>query len=93
MSDLKEKIKILPCIMCEDMIYCDECGLEKEAEELYNKVRAEVIKEIALKIQKIKDNHNENPRLYPINYGTLCGICTDLWEQLKERNKWVKEDY
>lgn len=43
MRDLKEKIKILPCTMCEDMINCDECDLLNEAEELYNKVRAEVI--------------------------------------------------
>lgn len=52
--------------------------------KLVERQRAEVIEEVALKIQKIKDAHNENPRLYPINYGTLCGICNDLWRQLKE---------
>lgn len=63
---------------------CKECQkkyIDKFLVEHDKQIRAEVIKEIALKIQKIKDNHNENPRLYPINYGTLCGICADLWEQ------------
>lgn len=59
MSDLKEKIKILPCTMCEDMIYCDECGLSKEAEELYSKVREEVIAEISREMRLLYGNEYE----------------------------------
>lgn len=58
-------------------------GLTLEAHDA--QVRADAIERIALKVQGIKDKHNENPRMYPINYGTICGLCADLWEELKEQ--------
>lgn len=43
--DLKTRLEVLPCGKCEDMIDCDNCGWNKEADELYEQVRAEVIDE------------------------------------------------
>ena len=81
---IKEQLQIVE----DNLNEYGQCNITLEEFGLFKQqIRAEIIKEIALKIQKIKDNHNENPRLYPINYGTLCGICADLWEQLKEQNK------
>ena len=39
-------------------------------------------------VQKIKDEHNDSNFVYPINYGTLCGIIIEI-ERLKE-NKNVR---
>lgn len=41
--DLKTRAELLPCGTCEDMLDCDECYHRKEAQDIYQQIRAEVI--------------------------------------------------
>lgn len=47
MNDLKSKIEILPCCMCEMWLDCEDCDLLKEAGKLYEQVRTKTIEEFA----------------------------------------------
>lgn len=49
--DLKTRIEVLPCGKCEDMIDCDNCLFQKEAKELYEQIRADLIREVEKKVR------------------------------------------
>jgi len=43
--DLKTRLEILPCGTCEDMMNCDDCYHQKEAKDLYQQIRADMLEE------------------------------------------------
>lgn len=72
MNDIKEKIKILPCTMCELLPYtCEECNLQKEAEELYNKVIDEYKKAL---LQAFNETNINDYGFYPQNVVDMVAI-------------------
>lgn len=80
--DLKTKIEVLPCSKCEDMIDCESCYLQKEAQELYEQIRAEVIDEFLKKDKECRESNLDCPYM---NSEIGCVEC--IAEQLKEQNK------
>lgn len=85
--DLKTRIEVLPCGMCEEMMGCDTCLYSKEAHDLYYQIRAEVIEKCA---DKFADILSDMPNLC----GTLCPVRCN-WgteESCKEMcKKWLLE--
>lgn len=59
--DLKTKIEVLACSKCEDMIDCESCYLQKEAQELYNQIRTEVIEKVKIYI-RLKTKYAEHSK-------------------------------
>lgn len=67
--DLKTRMEVLPCGKCEDMLDCDNCSFQKEAKELYEQIRADVIDEFT------KILHRE---IYELNHHQLDFLAEQL---------------
>lgn len=81
--DLKTRIEVLPCGMCEEMMGCDTCLYSKEAHDLYYQIRAEVIEELFnIHCKDVSQNECDG-------YGGRCYQCK--YERLVRKSLEMQE--